>query len=191
MAPNVARAGCEAAKITPLPVEAAKTCAKVSLMLATSERLAAEVGGEMDGIEEQRKIAENLKAEFFDARKQFGIGLAEAVDGLHGVADDEAGAALAIGPCADEAAEQFMLASAGVLEFVDQQMANSIGDGLRGVDGKLVFALEDTERDLCNFSKVGGGSLGKDDAKLGSGAAQKSEAGANDLPFGVGVPDRS
>ena len=120
----------------------------------------------MDGIEEERKIAENLEAEFFDARKQFRIGFAKAVDGLHGVADNEAGAALAIGPRGDEAAEQFVLAAAGVLELVDQQVADSVGDGLRGVDGKLVFALENVERDLRDFSKVGSRGLGKDDAKL-------------------------
>ena len=84
-----------------------------------------------------------------------------------------------------------MLAAAGVLKFVDQQMADSVGDGLRGIDGKFIFAFEHVERDLRDLGKVGRGGLGKDDAKLGSGAAQKSETGANDLPFRVGVPDWS
>src|ERR1039458_6063316 len=99
----------------------------------------------MDGIEEKRKIAEDFEAQFFDAREEFRVGLAEAVDGLHGIANDETGAAFAIGPCGDEAAEQFVLTAAGVLEFVDQQMADSVGDSLRGIDGKFVFALEDVK----------------------------------------------
>ena len=82
-----------------------------------------------------------------------------------------------------------MLAATGVLEFVDQQMADSIGDGLCGIDGEFVFALKDAERDLRDLGKVGGGSLGKDDAKLGGSTAQKSEARADDLPFRVGISD--
>ena len=34
-----------------------------------------------------------------------------------------------------------MLAAAGVLEFVDQQMADAVGNGQRGFGGKAVLAL--------------------------------------------------
>ncbi len=57
---------------------------------------AAEVRLELNGIEEQRKVVGNLEADLLNARKELGIGVAEEVDGLHGVADDETGAALAL-----------------------------------------------------------------------------------------------
>ena len=90
-------------------------------------RRGAEVSLELHGFESQRKFARNFKADLFHARKKFCIGIAEKVDGLHGVADDEAGAAFALGPGCDKVREQLMLAAAGVLKFVDEQVANAVG----------------------------------------------------------------
>ncbi len=96
---------------------------------------AAEIGGEMDGIKKQREVAGNFKPQLLGARKKLGVGIAKEVDGLHGVADDEAGAALALGPGCDEMREQLMLAAAGVLEFVDQQVTNAVGNSERALGG--------------------------------------------------------
>ncbi len=123
----------------------------------------------------------------FDARKKFGVGVAEKVDGLHGVADHKAGAARALGPGGDEAGEQLVLAAAGVLELIDQQMADAVGDGQRGVGGQAVVALEHVLGDLRDLDEVHGSGLGKDDLQLGCGLAQQREAGLHDLPVLFGV----
>src|SRR5271156_6515523 len=127
----------------------------------------------MDRIEWESKIAENFEAVLFNARKQFGVGLAEAVDGLGRIPDDEAGAALAIGPGGNEAAEQLVLTAAGVLEFIHEKMANSVGDGQSCVRRKSVCALEHAEGNLRHFSEVGSGRFGEDDAKLSGRVAQE------------------
>ena len=80
-------------------------------------------------VEEQRIVLGEFEAGFADARKEFGIGVAEEIDRLHGIADDEASAALDLGPGGDEAADQLVLAAAGVLKLIDQQMTNAVGDG--------------------------------------------------------------
>src|SRR5271157_6664953 len=89
----------------------------------------AEVGREGNEVKEQRLVVGNFKANFLHAREKLGIGVAEEVNGLHGVADNEAGAALALGPGSDKTGEQLVLVAAGVLELVDQQMADAVGDG--------------------------------------------------------------
>jgi hypothetical protein len=147
----------------------------------------AEVGGEGDGIEEEWVGAGDLKAGFADAGKELGVGVAEEVDGLHGVADDEATAAFAVRPGGDEAAEEFVLAAAGVLELVDEDVVDAFGENLGGVGGGAVGVGEDAEGDLGDFNVVDRAGLGEDDAELGGGVAEEGEAGTDDLPVVVGV----
>ena len=123
----------------------------------------------------------------FGRGEEFGIGIAEEVDGLHGVADDETTAAFALGPGGDEAAEEFVLAAAGVLKLVDEQVVDAVGDGEGGVGGLAVGALEDVEGDLRDFNVVDCAGFGKDDAELAGGVAEQGETGADDLPVFVGV----
>jgi len=52
--------------------------------------------------------------------EQFGIGIAEEVDGLHGIADDEDCAAFRLGPRGHERTDQLVLAAAGVLKLIQQ-----------------------------------------------------------------------
>ena len=80
-----------------------------------------------------------------------------------------------------------MLAAAGVLELVDEQVANAVGDGQSGVGGLAVFATENALGDLGDFDEVDLGGLGKDDLELRGGVAQKRETGADDLPVVFGV----
>ena len=49
---------------------------------------------------------------------------------------------------------EFVLASAGVLEFVNEQVANVVGNDECGVGGHLVFSKEDVPGDLRDFDKV-------------------------------------
>lgn len=57
-------------------------------------------------------------------QEQADLGLAETVDGLHRVAHQEQRAAIAVLPAGGQRGQQVDLALAGVLEFVDQQMAD-------------------------------------------------------------------
>ena len=65
-----------------------------------------------------------------------------------------------------------MLAAAGVLELVDQQVADTVGDSERGVAGKAVFGLEHALRDLRDLNEVHCAGFGKDD--LSCAAAWRS-----------------
>jgi hypothetical protein len=147
----------------------------------------AEVGGEGDGVEEERAGAGDFKACGFDAREEFGVGVAKEVDGLHGVADDEATAAFTLRPCGDEAAEELVLAAAGVLKLVDEDVVDAVGDREGGVRGLAVGALEDVKGDLGDFNVVDGSGFSEDYAELAGGVAEQGETGADDLPVFVGV----
>ena len=46
------------------------------------------------------------------------------------------------GQARDDAGEQLVLAAAGVLELIDEQVANVVGDSQRGVGGQAVFAAQ-------------------------------------------------
>ena len=132
-------------------VVCAKICAKISLSRVDERLDGAEVRGQRDRVEEERYVVLDFEAGFADAREELGVGVAEKVNGLHRIADDEATAAFALGPRDDEAAEEFVLAAAGVLKLVDEEVANAIGDGERGVGGLAVGSAEDA-RAICATS---------------------------------------
>ena len=77
----------------------------------------AEVGGEVQGAE--RDVAEALLGH--GAEEAFDAGLAEEVDGLLGIADEEEGLAVAV-PGAGEQLDEFVLARGGVLHLVDEEL---------------------------------------------------------------------
>jgi hypothetical protein len=64
-----------------------------------------------------------------------------------------------------------MLAAAGVLKFVYEQMVDSVGDRDGSIGWRSVGVAEDGLRNLGNLSEVDQGILGKDDLELGSGMA--------------------
>ena len=80
----------------------------------------AEVRCESHRLEGKRLGVRRLQANVADAREQFGIGVAKKVDRLHRVTDYEAGAMGSIGPGGDQMREQLVLATAGVLELVNE-----------------------------------------------------------------------
>jgi len=83
-----------------------------------------------------------------------------------------------------------VLAAAGVLELVDEDVVDAVGDGESGVRGLAVGALEDVEGDLGDFDVVDGAGFSEDDAELAGGVAEEGETGADDLPVFVGIAGR-
>ena len=63
---------------------------------------------------------------FAHTNEQAHVGFAKAVDGLHGVAHQKQGFVALRFPACGEALNQADLGGAGVLEFVDQQMADAV-----------------------------------------------------------------
>ncbi len=94
---------------------------------------------------------------------------------------------VALGPCGDEAGEQLVLAAAGVLEFVDQQVTDAVGDGQGRIGGKAVFASKHAPSDLRDLDEIHGSGFGEDDLQLACGVAQQGETGLHDLPVFFGV----
>ncbi len=93
-------------------------------------------------------------------------------------------------PGADEGGEKLVLAAAGVLKLVDQQVANAVAEGKGGFGRQAVVAFECALGDLCDFNEVHPRSLGEDDLELGGGVAEEGEAGLDDLPVVLGVVKR-
>jgi hypothetical protein len=56
-----------------------------------------------------------------------------------------------------------VLAAAGVLELVHQQVADAVGDGHGGVGGQAVCAFQHALGDLRDFNEVHRAGFGKDD----------------------------
>ena len=67
---------------------------------------------------------------------------------------------------------ELVLTAAGVLELVDKQMADIVGDGQRGVAGQIVFAAEDLLGNLRDFNEVDRAGLCEDRLQLGGCVAQ-------------------
>ena len=83
-----------------------------------------------------------------------------------------------------------MLAAAGVLKFVDEQVVDAVGNREGGVGGLALGGLEDAECGLRDLGVVDRAGLGKDNVEFGCGAAKQREAGADDLPVVLGVAGR-
>ena len=80
-----------------------------------------------------------------------------------------------------------MLATAGVLELVDEEVMDAVGECDGGVGGVAVFSAEDGLGDLGDLGEVDGGGFCEDDFELGGGVAEQGETGAEDGPVVVGV----
>ena len=65
-----------------------------------------------------------------------------------------------------------MLAAAGVLEFVDEEMMDAVGNGHCGVGRRIVGITENGLRDLGDLSEIERGVFGEDHFELGCGIAK-------------------
>ena len=127
----------------------------------------------------QRRQRQAADALCLGAQEQPHLSLAEAVDRLHRIADAEQRAAVAWLPAGGEALQQLDLGRAGVLELVDQQVADAPveaqaqfrrvhvvaqgGDGARGELAEIHFA-----------------GLAEHQPQLGRGELHQSRQGAHD-----------
>src|SRR5438445_13379504 len=93
------------------------------------------------------------------------LGLAEAVDRLHRVADDEERAPVALVPSGGEPLEQLPLRDRGVLELVDQDVADAVVEREEQVARRLGRA-EGAHGALRELGEVGLAELGEDDLEL-------------------------
>ena len=146
--------------------------------------LRAEVGGELKPREGH--VAEKAGAggvhEALDAR------LAEEVDGLAGIADEEDSLGVAV-PGFGEHFDEIVLAGGGVLHLVDQQMLEARAE--RG--GEVVragFVAESVAGKETEFGEVALVMRGEHELKLDQGAAEHSEKSFGDDPLVFGVLGR-
>ncbi len=94
------------------------------------------------------------------AQEKPDIGLAKTVDRLHRIADHEQRPAIVRHPAAGQLFDQCHLGRAGVLEFIDQQMPDTVIERLRQIGRRFVVAQRQPgasrnfdEIDLAGFLK--------------------------------------
>ena len=113
------------------------------------------------------------------------VGLAEAIDGLHRIADNEQGAPVALLPAGGEPLQQRDLRGAGVLELIDQQMADAVIE-LELEIGRLGFITECGQRALCDFDEVDFALLLEHGPQLRDGELEQAREDADDARlFGI------
>ena len=115
-----------------------------------------------------------FKTELPHAGEELGIGIAEEVDGLHGVADDKEGAAgSARAMRQTRLASKLVLAAAGVLKFVDEQMTDAVGDRQSARRWADRLRRAGRLRNLRDLNEVDCAGFGEDDcaARRRPGAA--------------------
>ena len=119
-----------------------------------------EIGGEI-----QAFGLHQADARFADLQEQSDFGLAEAIDGLHRIADEEERAAVGRLPACGERLEQFVLGDGRVLEFVDKQMLDACAHR-KGQIGRLPTRVQGADGGLCDLGKIDDAGLGEHDPEL-------------------------
>ena len=71
--------------------------------------------------------------------EQAHIGVAETVDGLHGVADREDAGVLLASPALDQQRQQVELGDGGVLKLIDQDVADAVVQGQGQFGGRVIL----------------------------------------------------
>src|SRR5205823_7195265 len=125
-------------------------------------------------------------AGFPGLQEESDLRLAEAVDRLHRVADEEERAAVALLPAGGEAFEQFPLRVGGVLELIHQDVADLRVEREQEIGGALGRA-ERAHRALRDLGEVGLAALGEDELEVRGRAGEELEDGAERLPLLGGV----
>ena len=145
--------------------------------------LGAEVGGEVERGEGE--LAEAAGAEGIEEAGD--LRLAEEVDGLLGVADEEDGLAMTV-PRVGEEANEFVLGGGGVLHLVDEEVIEAgAGGGGEVVESGIV--AEGGERGEGELGEVAGGGGLEDELELDEGVAEDAEESLGDEPLLLGVAD--
>ncbi|MGA7352994.1 MAG: hypothetical protein WBX06_17670, partial [Acidobacteriaceae bacterium] len=129
------------------------------------------MGTEVDG--ELHRLTANGSAGGADAMianvgKELDLRLAEQIDRLHGIANEEAGTVLAGIPGGEESGNQLVLSARRILELVNEQMAEIAGN----VDDALRRFLENEECGEVQLGEVHLIVFSEDHAEFGYGLAQ-------------------
>ena len=112
-------------------------------------------------------------------------GLAEEVDGLLGVADEEDGLGVAV-PALGEELDELVLAGGGVLHLVDEEVLEAhAGGGGEVVEGRSPSAGR-LVRARSSSVKSHSAGLGEDELQLDEGTAEDAEEGLGDVPLSGG-----
>ncbi len=147
--------------------------------------LGAEVGGEMEGGEGEGVGCGGEAAGVHGVDEALDAGLAEEVDGLLGVADEEDGLAVAV-PALGEELEELVLRGGGVLHLVDEKMLEvHVGGGAEVVEGGA--GAQGGAGEEAELGEVAGAVGAEDELELGEGAAEDVEEGFGDAPLIGGV----
>ncbi|CAM3664292.1 hypothetical protein ACMA110817_23570 [Achromobacter marplatensis] len=117
-------------------------------------------------------------------QEQAHFGLAETVDGLHGVAHQEQAASIARLPAGGQRAQQVQLRLAGVLEFVDQQMADRRIQ-LQQQFARIIGAAQRRGRALRDLDEVDFTRIREAQAQLRHGQRQGHQLGAQHFPLRI------
>ena len=144
------------------------------------------MGTEVDG--ELHRLTANGSAGGADAMianvgKELDLRLAEQIDRLHGIANEEAGTVLAGIPGGEESGNQLVLSARRILELVNEQMAEIAGN----VDDALRRFLENEECGEVQLGEVHLIVFSEDHAEFGYGLAQDREDVAKGGPLGFGI----
>jgi hypothetical protein len=125
------------------------------------------------------RLAETFGAggadEALDAR------LAEEIDGLAWIADEEDGLGVAV-PGFGEQLDEVVLAGGGVLHLVDEQMLEACAE-LRRRGLGAGFLAEGVAGEQAEFGEVALVALGEDELEFDQGAAEDAEEGFGDGPL--------
>ena len=118
------------------------------------------------------------------AQEKPDIGLAKTVDRLHRVTDHEQRPAIVRHPAASQLFDQRDLGRAGVLEFIDQQMPDTVIERLRQVGRRLVIAQRQPGAG-GNFDKVDLAGFLKGQPQLAGSQAQQPREDFHGQPFSI------
>ncbi len=119
-------------------------------------------------------------------QEQAHVRLAKAVDGLHGIADQEQRAPVVRRPALGELLQQREVTVRGVLELVDQDVADAVIERQREIGGRFVGA-ERLARRVGDLGVVDPGTLGEHHAQARGGDRQHVEQRIEHLPLALGV----
>ena len=121
-----------------------------------------------------------------DVEEQADLRVAEPIDRLHRIADQEQRTAVASLPAGGQCLDQSELRIGGVLELVDQHVPQARVERERGIGGRVRVA-EGGARRGREPRIVRDASLGEHDLQFRDGEAQHREQSPQHLPFGVVV----
>ncbi len=110
------------------------------------------------------------------------VGLTKCVDRLHWIADIKSGTLFIRLPCTKQTGQEFDLDTVCVLEFVDENMADSIPQ-LQAQLGWVALVPDSIERALSVLGKVDGGLLRENNFKIRRSQRQYLKNSMHELPL--------